>query len=103
MTTRTHTWESLPKIGDGHRSNHERMVIVGTDENHDLIWDGEPVPCGAWHDGHQRYCDGHEALYESEYPQGWAYYPGDICPHGRYVGGSGVDLMCINCELGDDY
>lgn len=100
--TDTLTWESLPKIGDGHPSNYERLVIAGQDDNGDLEYEGEAVPCGQWHNGANRYCDGHEALYEIEYPQGWSHYPGDICPHGMYTGGSGVDLMCIRCELGDD-
>lgn len=101
-TTSTHTWETLPKIGDGHPSNYDKWFRRGVDSEGDIEWDSEAVPCGEWQDGAKRYCNGHEALYEAEYPQGWAYYPGDICRHGRYTGGSGADLMCINCELGDD-
>jgi hypothetical protein len=26
--------------------------------------------------------------------------PDGYCPHGRYVGGSGIDLMCNDCEMG---
>ena len=26
----------------------------------------------------------------------------DICPHGKYVGGCGWDLMCMYCELGEE-
>jgi hypothetical protein len=36
-----------------------------------------------------------------QYPQGWSYYPGDICRHGIYTGGCGRDLMCWSCEMGD--
>ena len=39
------------------------------------------------------------ARLEKMYPQGWSYYPGDTCQHGVYVGGCGVDWMCIQCEL----
>jgi hypothetical protein len=39
-------------------------------------------------------------MYREEYPQGWQSYPGDICPHGRYVGGVGIDHMCGFCEMG---
>lgn len=41
-------------------------------------------------------------LYLDLYPQGWAYYPGDVCPHGVYVGGCGIDWMCPVCELGEE-
>ena len=33
-----------------------------------------------------------------KYPQGWRNHPGDVCPHGKYVGGSGADFMCGICE-----
>lgn len=101
MTT-TLTWKDLPQIGDGHDSNYDRAVPIGFDSEGDIEYGLEAVPCGEWFDGHKRYCDPHEQLFEAEYPQGWAYYPGDVCRHGRYVGGSGADLMCINCELGDE-
>lgn len=39
---------------------------------------------------------------KERYPQGWQYYPGDTCPHGVYVGGCGIDHMCMACEMGDD-
>lgn len=29
-----------------------------------------------------------------------SYYDGDICPHGVYVGGCGIDWMCQWCEDG---
>jgi len=37
---------------------------------------------------------------EAQYPQGWRYYPGDICKHGTYVGGD-FDCACPACELGE--
>jgi len=61
------------------------------------------LPCGGKHstsvngDGT---CDACHPLYERVYPQGWSYYPGDVCEHGRYVGGCGADYMCPACEGG---
>lgn len=37
-----------------------------------------------------------------DYPQGWASYPGDMCPHGMYTGGCGIDWMCGYCESGEE-
>lgn len=28
--------------------------------------------------------------------------PPGYCPHGKYVGGCGIDWMCFACEMGDD-
>lgn len=98
----TLTWKDLPALKDGHPSNYERAVPVGFDSEGDIEYGSQPVDCGEWFNGAQRFCDPHEALFEADYPQGWAYYPGDICPHGRYTGGSGADLMCQACELGED-
>ena len=39
-----------------------------------------------------------EKKLEKQYPQGWRYYPGDICKHGTYVGGD-YDCACARCEL----
>jgi len=47
------------------------------------------------------FCVGCLTRMEFEYPQGWSYYPGDICEHGAYVGGSGIDWMCGPCESGE--
>jgi len=41
-----------------------------------------------------RFCERCKKRYAKMYPQGWETYPGDKCPHGTYVGGSGPDLMC---------
>ena len=46
-------------------------------------------------------CDKHMKDASKRYPQGWNYYPGDVCPHGKYVGGSGIDRMCGYCEMGE--
>jgi hypothetical protein len=58
------------------------------------------VPCGTWvpGDGYE-YCNLHMKQMQERYPQGWRYYPGDVCPHGKYTGGCGVDLMCGYCEM----
>lgn len=64
----------------------------------------EALPCKGKHatsviaDGTCEHC---RPLYEEAYPQGWSYYPGDVCEHGTYVGGCGEDLMCARCELGE--
>ncbi len=44
-------------------------------------------------------CHKCEMRYEKLYPQGWNSYPGDVCKHGMYVGGCGIDWMCPQCEL----
>lgn len=64
---------------------------------------GKPimVTCGTWFGGDKILCETCTKEFKQKYPQGWAHYPGDVCKHGRYVGGSGVDYMCIDCENGD--
>ena len=66
--------------------------------------DGNPiytsVECGSWHRGATALCDDCAEDMIERYPQGWAYYPGDTCMHGVYVGGSGIDWMCHDCEMG---
>lgn len=94
------TWETLPRIGDGHPSTDNRRVGWEYDENGEMVPHYEPVPCGDWYNGGNVYCTAHEKLYLKDYPQGWKSYPGDICPHGRYTGGCGRDLMCPECEMG---
>lgn len=47
-------------------------------------------------------CDSCEKEANEAFPQGWDNYPGDICPHGVYIGGCGIDWMCHRCEMGDD-
>jgi len=63
--------------------------------------DPYPVMCRSWHGGHQVLCDPCEAEAEQRYPQGWRYYPGDVCKHGTYTGGCGIDWMCGPCEMGE--
>ena len=41
-----------------------------------------------------------EAKLKKRFPQGWKYYPGDVCSHGIYVGGE-YDCACPACELGE--
>ena len=69
----------------------------------DVIVAGERTLCGSWVAGQGKvFCDQDQKRMEHQYPQGWRYYPGDVCRHGTYVGGSGVDLMCGACEMGED-
>lgn len=65
--------------------------------------DGSPIEvrCGAYHCGTKVLCEPCEAEAVRRYPQGWAYYPGDVCQHGAYVGGSGPDFLCGPCENGE--
>lgn len=56
--------------------------------------------CGSYFGGERVLCAYHEKQAIKAYPQGWRYYPGDTCPHGVYVGGSGADYMCGRCEMG---
>jgi hypothetical protein len=57
--------------------------------------------CGKWISGRTYLCDVHTKEMNKLYPQGWQYYPGDVCPHGMYTGGSGIDRMCGYCESGE--
>ena len=59
------------------------------------IWCGDWIPGGG-----KELCDTCLGKAEKLYPQGWRYYPGDICQHGTYVGGVGIDWMCHYCEQG---
>lgn len=95
----TLTWETIKtRLRDGHPSNVERK---GRYIPEDDMFEWVSVPCGEWYDGAQRFCDDHERLFEQDHPQGWAYYPGDVCIHGKYTGGCGPDLMCGYCEMGE--
>lgn len=57
--------------------------------------------CRTWSHGMVQLCATHYAEASKRYPQGWSYYPGDVCPHGNYTGGSGADRMCGYCENGE--
>jgi len=63
-------------------------------------YNGEPVylNCGDTGRNGTELCPRCLQIAGLEYPQGWDHYPGDVCPHGRYVGGCGVDWMCPRCE-----
>lgn len=71
-------------------------AIVGTRR------DGSPieVECGRWWGGERVYCTNCEDRLAELYPQGWVGYPGDVCQHGVYVGGCGIDHICPACEDG---
>lgn len=97
------TWSDLPQVGDGHPSEDEHYIPNGIGPGGEEEYRTVTTPCGEWRAGSGKmFCKAHIALLEDEYPQGWDYYPGDICPHGKYVGGSGIDLMCMSCELETD-
>jgi len=57
-------------------------------------WCGKPSVAG------YDYCVPCTTYFEKRYPQGWRYYAGDVCMHGTYVGGCGIDWMCGGCEDG---
>ena len=88
------------KLGE-HPSREYRRTRTYTDDQGYIQHDWEPIPCGEWHDGNV-YCKPHYEWYNKLYPQGWRSYPGDVCRHGMYTGGSGIDWMCGQCEMGDD-
>lgn len=67
----------------------------------DVFSDPYDVMCGDWVQGSTVYCEPCGRQLEREYPQGWRYYAGDTCKHGKYVGGCGADLMCGYCEIGE--
>lgn len=62
---------------------------------------GRDIMCREWVSGEVQLCDLHLKDAEKNYPQGWRAYPGDVCPHGKYTGGSGIDRMCGYCENGE--
>jgi hypothetical protein len=73
------------------------------DNNVDQYGDPYPVRCGSFNSsrGGTVMCDACEEQAETDHPQGWRYYPGDVCKHGVYTGGSGIDWMCQACEDGE--
>jgi len=56
------------------------------------------VKCGTWLRGYKELCLACTKQAEKDFPQGWKYYPGDVCEHGTYIGGCGIDHMCPMCE-----
>ena len=55
-------------------------------------YNGESCP-------NEEYCNNCREWWSYCYPQGWSYYAGDICEHGVYTGGCGIDWMCFRCEM----
>lgn len=93
--------------------NHDQPVLLYMDKRYmytedlpdgtskDHYRDLGPVYCGDTTQGEREYCGPCFDELKEMYPQGWHYYPGDVCPHGKYVGGCGADLMCGRCEMGE--
>jgi hypothetical protein len=65
-----------------------------------MTYAGFELPCGTWYGGEKLFCERCETKLHGIFPQGWRYYPGDVCQHGVYVGGCGADYMCGRCESG---
>ncbi len=98
----TLTWENITtKTNDGHPSLDYRLVFTNTTPDDEDNFRTVYVPCGEWFNGGNVFCAEHLELLRRDYPQGWQSYPGDVCRHGKYTGGVGVDLMCGPCEQGD--
>lgn len=74
-----------------------------TDEDGNAVYGPErTVYCGDWKPGEgTQLCNPCFTQAKKDYPQGWAYYPGDVCRHGKYTGGCGIDHICQFCEDGD--
>jgi len=100
------TEDEVGTLVDALRVAYEAENRVDVGEAHEaytwIIGDRNvAVMCRDYQAGEQQLCDYHARVAEIEYPQGWRGYPGDICRHGMYTGGSGVDWMCGPCEMGD--
>jgi len=109
-----------PGSSQGETFLGEPGEVVGDHEEEDRIayeeWRGEQraadglcphrvtryVWCGEYFGGVMALCSEHEAQAKLDYPQGWQSYPGDVCPHGKYTGGCGIDWMCGPCEMGEE-
>lgn len=91
-------------LDERHVAYVDQKYRYTTDDGVDVYSDPRPVYCGDWStlQGGTVLCDECEDELKARYPQGWHYYPGDVCPHGVYTGGVGIDLMCPVCELGDE-
>jgi hypothetical protein len=87
------------EMSERHVAEVEERCVGGDTSNPDH-WMEYEYFCGDWRSGEQVLCAEHFAQAQKDYPQGWHHYPGDVCPHGKYTGGSGVDLMCGYCEVG---
>ena len=87
---------------DRHISYTEKRYIYTDLDGVDHHTDERPVYCGDWVGGRKEICDTCLPQMNEKYPQGWRYYPGDVCIHGTYVGGCGIDWICQPCEDGLD-
>ena len=93
MTDR-HTDKHIAYMDSRYRYTDDNDVDVFTEEY--------PVYCGSTDShGGTVMCAECEAQAKKDYPQGWKYYPGDVCVHGVYTGGCGIDWMCQLCENGE--
>jgi hypothetical protein len=90
------SWERQMQLAQLRRST----VCSGVAEEYWHFDDHIVVECEQWHRGAQVHCARCSRILRLEFPQGWRYYPGDVCPHGKYIGGCGADLMCGRCESG---
>ena len=97
-----HAADTRPLCEDGNRAVlDDGLRYAGDDANGNKVYRQSATKrCGDW-DGGRMLCSTHEDMAQALYPQGWRYYPGDVCEHGKYVGGCGVDLMCGRCEMGE--
>jgi hypothetical protein len=75
----------------------ENLVYIFTASDGEVI----ELPCGRWYAGERLICDDCQENLLKDFPQGWRHTPGDLCPHGVYVGGCAEDHMCLECELGE--
>ena len=86
-----------------HPSNtYQKRGIIGVDSDGVPEYEWAAVICGDHVAGKGVvFCDDHELELAKRYPQGWVDHPGDVCKHGKYLGGSGYDKMCQYCEDGE--
>ena len=60
------------------------------------------IPCGDFGSKGLVLCDRCQAKAEKQYPRGWVDIPGDVCPHGSYIGNMSTrDYLCGRCEDGN--
>ena len=92
-------WRLCEHLGYTHcDKTHRAQILVDHSYAGKEIW----RECHSSYCGDTVLCDKCQKRYEKLYPQGWYYHPGDICKHGKYVGGCGADYMCGYCESGEE-
>ncbi len=84
---------------DKHIAYMDSRYMYTDESDVDIFTEERPIYCGSWDANGTVLCDKCEADMKKRYPQGWQSYPGDVCKHGVYVGGSGIDWMCHACEM----